>query len=272
MKFWYLFSPLLAALNWILEKLKLEVVSLIAQLLSIYLILLGISEMRARRRKRKKIQKHLLKSKTMKTTELSLDPEGQAELLLEQLTTYYTFGGKIMKKLKKIIRWIAGNKFSIITVAGDIFTWITASMAVFADELYLAFTFLTPYKAALQVITPLLGALITAVLIFVLVKRCFDSNLTLEEYINKRKRKKELQQAIKEYEDKLIVQKEAYEAANSIIEKLEVKVNLMPNTLTQKQKDSYDEAYVTAPKLQAEVEGTEAQLQAFKDELASIKI
>lgn len=272
MKFWYLFSPLLAALNWIFEKLKLEVVSIIAQLLSIYLIYLGISEMHYRKRKRKKMHKHLLKSKTMKTTELSLDPEGQAELLYEQLTTYYTFGGKIMKKIKKILRWIAGNKFSIITIAGDIFAWITASMAVFADELYLAFAFLTPYKAMLQVLTPIVGIVITAVLMFVLIKRCFDSNLTLEEYVNKRKRKKELQRLIKEYEEKLIAKKSDYEAANAIVEKLEVKVNLMPQTLTQKQKDQYDEAYVTAPKLQLEVEEMETKIQSYKDELESINV
>lgn len=263
---------MLAALNWIFEKLKLEVVSIIAQLLSIYLILLGISEMRYRRRKRKKIHKHLLKSKSMKTAELSLDPEGQAELLYEQLTTYYTFGGIIMKKFMKALRWVKGNKYSLITVASDIFAWVMATMAVFEDNLYLAFTFLAPYKTALQVITPIIGILITAVLLFVLIKRCFDSNLTLEEYINNKKRKKDLQRLIQEYEDKLLAKKKEYEEANAIVEKLEVKVNLMPHTLTQKQKASYDLAYVQVPQFQKEVEDLEAQLQTYKDELDSIKI
>lgn len=208
----------------------------------------------------------------MKTTELSLDPEGQAELLYEQLTTYYSLGGKIMKKFMNALRWVKGNKFSIITIAGDIFAWIMASMMVFEDKLYLAFNFLSPYKITLQVITPIIGILITAVLLFVLIKRCFDSNITLEEYINKKKRKKELQQLIQEYEDKLLAKKKDYEEANAIVEKLEVKVNLMPHTLTQKQKASYDLAYVQVPQLQKEVEDLEAQLQAYKDELDSIKI
>lgn len=216
--------------------------------------------------------KHLLRSKSMKTTELSLDPEGQAELLYEQLTTYYTFGGKIMKKFMKALRWIKGNKFSIITVASDIFTWVMATMAVFEDNLYLAFTFLAPYKTALQVITPIIGILITAVLLFVLIKRCFDSNITLEEYINKKKRKKELQRLIQEYEDKLLAKKKEYEEANAIVEKLEVKVAMAPHLLTAKQKESYDIAYVEVPKLQKEVEELTQALQNFNDELASIKI
>ena len=208
----------------------------------------------------------------MKTTELSLDPEGQAELLCEQLTTYYTFGGKIMKKIMKVFSWLKGNKYSLITAAGDIFTWVTASLAVFADELYLAFGFLSPYKTTLQVITPIVGILFTAVLLFVLIKRCFDSNITLDEYIKKRKRKKELKRLIQEYEDKLLVKKSAYDEANSIVEKLEVKVNLMPQTLTQKQKDSYDKAFMQVPELQKEVEDIEAKLQSFRDELTEIKI
>lgn len=218
------------------------------------------------------MHKHLLKSKTMKTTELSLDPEGQAELLYQQLTTYYTFGGKIMKKIMKAWRWFKGNKFSITAIAGDIFTWITASLMVFEDNLYLAFEFLIPYKTMLQVITPIIGILITAVLVFILVKRCFDSNITLEEYINKKKRKKQLQQLIQEYEDKLLVKKKEYEEANAIVEKLELKVSMAPHLLTTKQRESYDIAYVEVPKLQKEVEEIEAQLQAYKDELDSIKI
>lgn len=177
-----------------------------------------------------------------------------------------------MKKLKKVLKWIIGNKFSLITVAGDIFAWITASIAVFEDNLYLAFAFLTPYRTTLQVITPIVGFFITAVLLFVLIKRCFDSNITLEEYMNKKERKKELQRLIQEYEDKLQAKKKEYEEANEIVEKLELKVNMAPHLLTPKQKESYDIAYVEVPKLQTEVEKLTITLQNYKDELQSIKI
>lgn len=272
MKFWYLFSPLLTALNWIFEKLKLERVSIIAQLLSIYLIFLGIAEMRHRRKMRKKEKKHLLKSRAMRTTELSLDPEGQAVMLMQQIETYKRFGGKIMEKIKKTIQWLLGNKYSLATLTAEVFTSVMACVIVYAEQFYQAFDFLNNYRVVIQVATPIIAIIITALQLFILIKRCIDSNLSIQQYKDVKIRKKELNSLIEECKEKITNKRKEVDDTNLILEKLEVKVALMPNSLTAKQKEAYNKAYAIAPTLQEELEELELQLQLHIEELNSITI
>lgn len=228
--------------------------------------------MRHRRKTRKKEKKHLLKSRAMRTTELSLDPEGQAVMLMQQIETYKRFGGKIMERIKKTLQWLWGNKCSLATLTTEIFASVMACVIVYADELYLAFHFLNNYRVVIQVATPITAIIITALQLFILVKRCIDSNLSIQQYNEMKTRKKELSLLISDCSTRIAIKRKEVDETNLILEKLEVKVALMPNSLTVKQKEAYNNAYALAPQLQEELEEIELQLQLYQEELNSITI
>lgn len=112
-------SPLIGVLGFIFEKLQLDILMKVFYLLSIYLLFLGIIEMRHKRKIRKLENKQkIITPKAQKTTNLALDTEKQAEQLLNNVDYYRKVGTKMLDKIKKIFLWIWKFKEQLVSLIG----------------------------------------------------------------------------------------------------------------------------------------------------------
>lgn len=267
---WIFLSPILQAITWLFSKLELEKLSIISQLMTIYLLALGISEMHKRKKDRN--SNHKFKSKAEKNTNLALDPEAKAEELVNTIKIYKKAGNKLMINLNKIFKWVWGNKYSLTTLITQTFTALAASFVVYVDKLYLTFPFLTSYKSMLQVITPLVAVAITIIYIFILVKRCFDSNMTIEEYKQLTTRKKELKALIEDLKAKIAPIKAEYENARNIVNNNINTIQSNSELLSPDERANYYKAYNKMPTLQKELDPLNTQLKQIEVELADIEL
>lgn len=96
--------------------MQLDVLMKIFYLLSIYLLLLGILEMRKKRKKNKKI----ITPKAQKTNELALDTEKQAKEILDNIENYKKAGKMIVKTFNKVIDWIKKYWQQLVGLIGSI--------------------------------------------------------------------------------------------------------------------------------------------------------
>lgn len=129
-------SPIFGVIGFVFEKLQLDILMKIFYILSIYLLFLGILEMRYKKKNRKDIKNKnkIITPKAQKTNELALDTENQAEQVLSTIENYRKVGIKTMEFIKNTFKWIKRYWQQLIGLVGSLLQYALVIYAYIFDK------------------------------------------------------------------------------------------------------------------------------------------